>query len=141
MPDDQEIIGGVEAFYRAYIDAFNREDIDRYADCFAPPYELIAGGNVTTYATESELQQYAAQTLIDLKSRGWARSTVDLLKVWPLAAQQAMILADVTRYRGDDSIMLHARVGYIVIRTVKGWKIAAMIPLAGPFLGPGDLPR
>lgn len=44
MPDDQEIIGGVEAFYRAYIDAFNREDIDRYADCFAPPYELIAGG-------------------------------------------------------------------------------------------------
>ncbi|MFZ0659572.1 MAG: nuclear transport factor 2 family protein [Candidatus Binataceae bacterium] len=141
MPIAQEIVGQVETFYRAYIDAFNREDIDSYADSFAPGYALIHGGKITTYATEAALQQYSAQAFIDLKSRGWARSAVDLLKVWPLGGEQAMILAEVTRYRGDESVLLHARVSYIVIRTAKGWKIAAMIPIAEPFPGPGDLPR
>jgi ketosteroid isomerase-like protein len=132
MPTTEEIIGEVEAFYRAYIDAFNREDIDSYADSFAPGYSLIHGGKITAYATEPELQQYSAQAFIDLKSRGWARSAVDLLKVSPLGDDQAMILAEVTRYRGDESVLLRARVSYIVIRTATGWKIAVMIPLAPP---------
>ncbi|MGH7780478.1 MAG: hypothetical protein ACREQR_11685 [Candidatus Binataceae bacterium] len=58
------------------------------------------------YATAAELQQYGAKTFIELKSRGWARSAIDSLKVWPIGAGQAMILAEVTRYRGDESIML-----------------------------------
>lgn len=132
MPTTEEIIAEVEAFYRAYIDAFNREDIDSYADSFAPGYSFIRGEKITTFATEPELQQYSAQAFIDLKSRGWARSAVDLLKVSPLGDDQAMILAEVTRYRGDDSVLLRARVSYVVIRTAKGWKIAVMIPLAPP---------
>ncbi|MGC1679308.1 MAG: nuclear transport factor 2 family protein [Candidatus Binataceae bacterium] len=141
MPSAEEIVGEIEDFYRAYIDAFNREDIDSYADSFVPGYSLIHGAKITAYATEPELQQYSAQAFIDLKSRGWARSAVDLLKVSPLGDDQAMILAEVTRYRADESVLLHARVSYIVIRTAKGWKIAVMIPLAEPSLGPGDLPR
>lgn len=132
MPTTEEIIAEVEAFYRAYIDAFNREDIDSYADSFAPGYSFIRGEKITTFATEPELQQYSAQAFIDLKSRGWARSAVDLLKVSPLGDDQAMILAEVTRYRGDNSVLLRARVSYVVIRTAKGWKIAVMIPLAPP---------
>lgn len=132
MPTEKEIAGEVEAFYRAYIDAFNREDIDSYADSFIPGYSLIQGGKVTAYATETDLQQYSAQVFIDVKSRGWARSAVDVLKVSPLGDDQAMILAEVTRYRADESVLLHARVSYIVIRAAKGWKIAVMIPLATP---------
>ncbi|MGH7780479.1 MAG: hypothetical protein ACREQR_11690 [Candidatus Binataceae bacterium] len=44
MERSQEIIREVEAFYRAYIEAFNREDIDSYADSFAPGYVLILDG-------------------------------------------------------------------------------------------------
>jgi len=130
MRTEKEIAGEVEAFYRAYIDAFNREDIDSYADSFIPGYSLIQGGKVTAYATETDLQQHSAQVFIDVKSRGWARSAVDVLKVSPLGDDQAMILAEVTRYRADESVLLHARASYIVIRTAKGWKIAVMIPLA-----------
>ncbi|MHB8383891.1 MAG: nuclear transport factor 2 family protein [Candidatus Binataceae bacterium] len=130
MRREEEIIAEVEAFYRAYIDAFNREDIDSYSDFFMPGYSLILPDNVATYATAAELQRYSAQAFIDVKSRGWTRSAVDLLKVTPLGDNQAMILAEVTRYRGDESVLLRARVSYIVIRTAQGWKIAAMIPLA-----------
>lgn len=130
MRREAEIIAEVETFYSAYIDAFNREDIDSYADFFAPGYSLIHPDKIATYATATELQLYSAQAFIDLKARGWARSAVDFLKVTPLGDDQAVALAEVTRYRGDESVLLRARVSYIVIRSAQGWKIAAMIPLA-----------
>jgi hypothetical protein len=132
VPTKQQIVDEVEDFYRAYIDAFNREDIDSYADSFVPGYSLIRGARITAYKTEPELQQYSAHAFIEVKARGWARSAVDLLTVSPLGDDQAMILAEVTRYRADESILERGRVSYIVVRTVKGWKIAVMIPLAAP---------
>jgi len=77
----------------------------------------------------------------DLKERGWARSAIDQLKAWPLADDLAMILADVSRYKADGSVLERVRACYTVRRDVNNWKIITLSEVKPPFLGPGDLTR
>jgi hypothetical protein len=79
--------------------------------------------------------------MADLKERGWARSDIDQLRTWPLAEDLAMILADVTRYKVDGSVLERVRACYTVRRDTRNWKIVTLCEIKPPFLGPGDLPR
>jgi ketosteroid isomerase-like protein len=142
MKTAEQISNELEAFYKSYIDAFNREDIDLFGDSFAYPYAWITGSQgLAQCATEGEHQRNFGRIMAGLKDRGWARSVADRLKIWPLAEDLAMILADYTRYRTDGSILEQGRACYTLRRDAKGWKIVALSEVKPPFLGPGDLPR
>ena len=138
----EQICKELEAFYQSYIAAFNREDIDAFTDTFAFPYAWITGRHgLSQCASESDHQRSFAKIMADLKGRGWARSGVDQLKTWPLAEDLAMILVDVTRYKGDGSVLERVRACYTLRRDPKDWKIVTLSEVRPPFLGPGDLAR
>ena len=138
----EQISRELEAFYKSYIDAFNREDIDTFTESFAYPYAWITGSRgLGQCATESDHQRSFGKIMADLKARGWARSDVDQLKAWPLAEDLAMILADVSRYKRDGSVLERVRACYTLRRDTKDWKILTLSEVRPPFLGPGDLAR
>jgi hypothetical protein len=142
MTSSEQIRTDLEGFYKSYIAAFNREDIDAFTECFGYPYAWITGGRgLGQCATESDHQRNFAKIISDLKERGWARSAVDQLRAWPLAEDLAMILADVSRYKADGSVLERVRACYTVRRDAKNWKIITLSEVKPPFLGPGDLTR
>jgi SnoaL-like domain len=138
----EQISQELAAFYKSYIDAFNREDIDLFSDSFAYPYAWVTGSRgLGQCPSEGEHQRTFAKLMAGLKDRGWARSVTDRLRAWPLAEDLAMILADVTRYKTDGSILERVRACYTLRRDVKGWKIVTLAEVQPPFLGPGEIPR
>jgi ketosteroid isomerase-like protein len=142
MITTEEISRELEAFYQSYIAAFNREDIDAFTESFAYPYAWISGRHgLSQCATEGDHQRSFGKIMADLKERGWVRSNIDQLKVWALAEDLAMILADVTRHKADGSVLERVRACYTVRRDAKGWKIVTLSEVRPPFLGPGDVAR
>lgn len=142
MPSASEIVNELQTFYKGYIDAFNREDIDMYTQTFAFPYAFIVGDKGLALCNdETAHQRFYTNISINLKERGWARSGIDQVKAWPYAENLAMILADVTRYRADNSVIEKVRATYTVRRDGKNWKIVALSEVKPPFLGPGEVPH
>src|SRR6516162_8073521 len=140
MTSSERIRTELEGFYKSYIAAFNREDIDAFTECFGYPYAWITGARgLAQCATESDHQRNFAKIISDLKERGWVRSAVDQFKAWPLAEDLAMILADVTRYEADGSVLERVRACYTVRRDTNSWKIVTLSEVKPPFLGPGEL--
>jgi NTF2-like protein (DUF6841) len=140
MASASEIVKELETFYKGYIDAFNREDIDMYTQTFAFPYAFIVGDKgLAVCRDETAHQRFYTNVAIGLKERGWARSGIDQVRAWPYAENLAMILADVTRYRADDSVIEKVRATYTVRRDGKNWKIVVLSEVKPPFLGPGDV--
>jgi ketosteroid isomerase-like protein len=142
MPTSDEIVRELEAFYRSYIEAFNREDIDLFTEAFCYPYAWVTGERgLTVCANESDHQRWFGQMMVGIKDRGWVRSGSDRLNAWALAENLAMIMADVTRYKSDGSILEQIRACYTLRRDGKAWKIVTASVVPPPFLGPGNLPR
>jgi uncharacterized NTF2-like protein DUF6841 len=142
MPAATEIVSELETFYKGYIDAFNREDIDAFSEAFSYPYAFVTGERgLASCATESDHQRFFGKIMSDLKSRGWVRSGIDRVKAWPFADNLAMIVADYKRYKADGSILEQGRACYTVRREGKAWKMVTIAEVKPPFLGPGDLPH
>jgi len=138
----EQLTKDLEDFYQSYIAAFNREDIDAFSEKFAFPYAWVTGRQgLSQCASEGEHQRNFARIMTELRERGWARSGVDRFKSWPMADDLAMILADVTRYRTDGSVLERVRACYTVRRDASSWKIVTLSEIRPPFLGPGDVPR
>jgi len=142
MAEYEKIAQEVEAFYRSYIDGFNREDIDIVMQSFDLPFVVISGEQgASVCSSEADQQRFYTRMMGAIQEQGWARSGVDQLRVWPLAERLAILLADVTRYRRDGSVMAKLRAFYNVRNDGKNWKIVSLSEARAPFTGPGDLPR
>ncbi|HXD91547.1 MAG TPA: hypothetical protein VNU00_10870 [Candidatus Binataceae bacterium] len=142
MPASEEIGRELETFYKGYIDAFNREDVDHFSDCFALPYAWVTGERgLTTVANEGDHQSGFSRVMINLKERGWVRSAIDRFKAFVLADNLGMIVADYTRYKTDGSVLEAGRACYTLRRDGKSWKIVTVSEIKPPHLGPGDIPR
>ena len=142
MPDSKQIVAEIEHFYGRYSDAFNREDIDHFMNSFDLPFAVLSGEHgATVFADEAALQRFYTQTMIAIQGRGWGRSQVDQIKVWPLAENLATLMADVTRYKKDGAILERLRAFYTLRNDGKEWKIVTVSMANPPFPGPGDIPR
>jgi hypothetical protein len=76
MPDTLEIVKEVEAFYRAFMDAFNRHDVVRQSRFGDLPYALISGeGGVVVCSTPSEHEIYA---IFSRFNEDWKNHTLEL---------------------------------------------------------------
>jgi hypothetical protein len=134
-----EIARELEAFYRHYIDVFNRED-DGFYDCFANPYALISGERgITTIGNDN--RDSFARTMKVLKEQGWQRSGIDRITAWALADNLGMIVSDVTRYKSDGAVMEKIRASYMLRRDSDRWKIVTITEVKPPYLGPGNIAR
>jgi ketosteroid isomerase-like protein len=141
MSSVEQIRKELEAFYKSYAAAFNSKDVSAISERFVCPCALITGHGLNLCVTESDLQHLLRRYLGDLKEHGWTHSEVGQIKIWPMADDLAMVLADGTRYKVDGSVLEPVRACYTVRRDPKNWKIVTVSEVAPPFLGPGDLPR
>lgn len=142
MADANQVVREVEEFYRRYIDGFNREDIDLFMGSFDQPFALLSGEHgAAVFADEAAAQRFYTQTMIAIQERGWGRSAIDRIKVWPLAGNLATLMADVTRYKQDGSILERLRAFYTLRNGGQGWKIVTVAMAPPPFRGPGDIAR
>ena len=142
MAASDRIVQEIEQFYKSYIDGFNREDIDLFLQSFDLPYVVLSGEHgVTVCADEAARQRFYTQTMSGIQARGWVRSATDKTKVWPLAENLATLMADVTRYKKDGSILERLRAFYTLRNDGKSWKIVTISMANPPFTGPGDIAR
>ena len=139
MADADAIVREVEAFYRAFIDGFNREDTDMYLRSFCYPNALLSGEReMTINVKESDQQRFYQEVMSSIQGRGWERTAVDRLQVWPLADTMAMIMSDITRYQKDDSVLEQGRYCYTLRKDGGAWKILTLTEVKPPFPGPGE---
>ena len=99
MATANEIVTELEAFYKGYIDAFNREDIDMYSQTFDYPYAMILGDKgLAVCKDETGHQRFYTSLMINLKERGWARSGVDQIQSLAVCREPR------DDYRGRDAL-------------------------------------
>lgn len=142
MANATEIASELEAFYKNYIDSFNREDIGAMTRDFAFPWAWVSGGRgLDVCNNEADTRQLFGRVISDIKARGWVRSGIVRLVAWPLADNLGMFVADYTRYKDDGSVLESGRGCYTARRDGKTWKMVTITEVERPFLGPGNLPR
>ena len=132
------IVREVEAFYRAFIDGFNREDTDMYLRSFGYPNAVLSGEQgMLLNAKESDQQRFYQQAMVSIQGRGWERTGIERLQVWPLADVMGMLVADISRYKKDGSVLEQGRYCYVVRKDAGAWKILSLTEVKPPFPGPG----
>ncbi len=141
MADTNSIVQEIEAAYRHYIDVFNREDAAGFVGCYTHPHTMLSGEHgLSTVQTEADHQRGYQQIMKTLHKQNWGRSGIDQMQIWPFSESLAQLVADVTRYKTDESVLEKLRACYMLRREAGGWKILAFGLVASPFSGPG-LPR
>ena len=133
------LIGEIENFYRDYIVGFNAEDRAAFVRCYAHPHAFLVDekGMILT-STVADHERAYQQIMTTLHERGWGRSVTDQLQVWPFSQQTALIVADVTRYKKDQSVLEKLRASYMLQKENGAWKILTVAEIKPPFSGPGE---
>jgi len=137
MSDAATIVREVEAFYRGYIEGFNREDRDIYLRSFCYPNAVLRGEHgMTVHAKETDQQQYYEQLMVAIRKEGWSRTDLGQLQVAPLTDSTAILIADITRCKKDNTPIEYARLCYTVRKDGGAWRILTLTDVKPPFTGP-----
>lgn len=138
MADADTIVQEVEAFYHTFIDGFNREDTDLYLRSFCYPNAILSGEQgMIINARESDQQRFYQTVMADIQGRGWDHTGVKKLQAWPLAGTMAMLVADIARFKKDESVLEQGRYCYTLRKDSGVWKILTLTEVKPPFPGPG----
>ena len=139
MADHGVIVDEVEAAYRRYVEVFNRHDATEVAELYDRPHaQLIGEIGLSIVHDDGEQQQWYDFVMAYLDEQGWGRTEIDEMWVWPLSHSLAQLVAQVTRYRSDGSVLNHARANYTLRRRDSSWKVVLSFPLLeDPFDVPG----
>jgi hypothetical protein len=73
-----------------------------------------------------------------LRNSDWGRSDIDRMQVLPYAESLAQMVADVTRYKKDGSVLEKLRATYMYRRDAGTWRIVSLALIEAPFSGPGE---
>src|SRR5262245_41055182 len=96
-PGGPTIAEEVDAFYRGFIDGFNREDTDMYLRSFGYPNATLSEQGMTIRTKESDQQRFYQEVMVAIQGRGWDHTGVNHLQAWPLGNTLAMLVADIVR--------------------------------------------
>src|SRR4249920_2208352 len=137
MADEATLAGEVESFYRAFLDGFNREDTDMYLRSFCYPNGILSGEHgLIINAKESDQQRFYQEVMSSIQSRGWDHTGATHLQVWPISEGIAFLVADISRYKKDNSILESGRYCYTVRKDKGVWKVMTLTEVKSPFSGP-----
>jgi len=133
------LMAEIQSFYNGYIAGFNAEDQAAFVRCYAHPHAFLLGdqGMIVT-ATEADHERAYQRIMADLHKREWGRSVTDKLQTWPFTQTTALIVADVTRYKKDQSVLEKLRASYVLRKDTGAWKFLAVTEIKPPFAGPGE---
>lgn len=117
----------IRSLVQRYIDVFNAGDFEACAECYRFPLTFITPAGVSVLASREEFLAMWRKTHAALVAQGWARSTLDETHVHLLDANLAFASIQVTRLRGDGSVMEAAGGVYTLRKGREGWKIVANV--------------
>jgi hypothetical protein len=101
MPDTDDIVRDVKAFYQNFIDGFNRGDTDLYLSSFCYPNTILsAEQGLSINAQASDQQGFYQSVRDDIQQRGWDHTGVPHMQAWPLADEMALFVETVARPPG-----------------------------------------
>lgn len=139
MADANTITQEIEAAYRHYIDVFNREDAAGFVACYEHPHAMLSGPQgMTLVKTEADHEKVYQSIMVSLRESQWARSGIDRMQVFPYSESLAQIVADVTRYKRDESVLEKLRATYMYRKDAGTWRIMSLALVEAPFSGPGE---
>jgi hypothetical protein len=142
MPSAEQLAAEMHAFYPRYIDSFNGDDQAAYAANFSFPCVLLGGKEpVVVVKDAATWLTMMANTKEIMRSKGWARTGIEKTYAWPTAPDMGLLMSDFLRHRSDGSVLMRGRACYTLRREDGRLKIIAMMEVAPPLLGPGDIPR
>lgn len=142
MAQANAIIREIETAYHHYIAVFNRGDATGFVGCYAHPHVMLSGEQgLSSVQTEADHHTVYHNIMAGLRASEWGRSDIDALQVFPYSESLAQIVADVTRYKRDGSVLEKLRATYMYRRDAEGWKIVSLALVEAPFSGPGGKPR
>ena len=139
MADANTITQEIEAAYRHYIDVFNREDAAGFVACYEHPHAMLNGPQgMTLVNTQADHEKVYQNIMASLRDSQWARSGIDRMQVFPYSESLAQIVADVTRYKKDESVLEKLRATYMYRKDGGTWRIVSLALVEAPFSGPGE---
>ncbi|SRR5260370_15491857 len=142
MANADQLAAEMYAFYPRYIDSFNGDDQAAYVANFSFPCVLLGGKQAVTVVNDAATWvTMMASTKALMRGKGWARTGIEKTYAWPTAPDMGLLMSDFLRYRSDGSVLMRGRACYTLRRDGGGLKIIAMMEVASPMLGPGDVPR
>jgi hypothetical protein len=142
MADADQLTAEMHAFYPRYIDSFNGEDAEAYVANFSFPCVLLGGKQAVIVVNDAATWvKMMASTKQIMRSKGWARTGIEKTYAWPTAPDMGLLMSDFLRYRSDGSVLMRGRACYTLRREDGRLKIIAMMEVAPPMLGPGNIPR
>ena len=141
MAETNTIVREIEAAYQHYIDVFNREDAAGFVACYTHPHTMLSGEQgLSTVNSAADHERGYHAIMKTLHTQEWGRSGIDRMQIWPFSDSLAQLVADVTRYKKDGSVLEKLRANYMLRREAGGWKFLSFWLVSQPFSGPG-LPR
>ena len=139
MVDHAGIAREVEAVYQHYIEVFNRRDAGEIVDLFDRPHARVSGEHGLTIVGDDADQRlrWCESKTAFLDDIGCERTGINGLQIWPLSPTLAQLVADVTRYKKDGSVLQRFRANYTLRRRDGTWKVIIIYPvLEEAFPGP-----
>jgi hypothetical protein len=83
---------------------------------------------------DADQQKWYEFVMAHLDDQAWDRTEIDEVWIWPLSHTLAQLVANVTRYRRDGSILLKLRANYTLRRRDDTWKVVlSFAPLEDGF--------
>jgi ketosteroid isomerase-like protein len=138
MAHTDEIIREVESAYHHYIEVFNRGDAAGFVGCYSHPHAMLSSEQgMVVINTETDHHRIYQGIKTTLEKNDWGRSEIDRLQIWPFSKSLAQLVADVTRYKKDGSILEQLRATYMFRSENGAWKIISLSLIEAPFSGPG----
>ena len=139
MADTNTITQAIEVAYTHYIEVFNREDAAGFVDCYEHPHVMLSGlQGITPVQTEADHHQVYQTIMQGLRESQWGRSGIDRMQVLPYSESLVQIVADVTRYKKDESVLEKLRATYMYRQAGGIWRIVSLALIEAPFSGPGE---
>jgi ketosteroid isomerase-like protein len=130
VADQSGIVGEVETAYRRYVEVFNSRDANEISSLYDRPHAHVSGEmGLSIVSDDADQQGWYEFVMAHLDDQGWDRTEVDDMWVWPLSPTLAQLVADVTRYRRDGSVLSRARANYTLRRRDDAWKVILTYPL------------
>jgi len=132
------IVREVDAFYRSYIEAWNRRDPGEIAYYYDLPHVGLSGEHAPSLvSSDAEQEGWCREALHIYDAHGWEQIGIDRIQVWPFSTSLAQLTSDITRYGKDGSVLHQGRYSYMLRRRQDGWKVMAFAVVEEPFSGPG----
>jgi hypothetical protein len=136
MSDHSAIVGEVEAAYRNYVEVFNGRDASEIAALYDRPHAQVIGEiGLSIVQDDADQQGWYEFVMAHLDGQAWGRTEIDDVWVWPLSPTLAQLVANLTRFKRDGSVLNKATANYTLRRRDGTWQVILSFPLLEPGFG------